>query len=710
MTARSEMNASNNDADDRLKRMLSPKGIAVVGASERSDSMGGQLFDNLLRWYSGNLYPVNPKSQSIGNVRCFSSLIEVPEDVDLVVIVVNAEFVPELVQQSAAIGAAGVLIISSGFGEVGIEGIKLQDAIVKISAETGLRIMGPNCIGFLNAQQGLAATFAPIPDDDLRIGSVALASQSGGVATYSMVRAHQMGVNIGCFASTGNEIDVDVLEVANHFLVQEEIRTVAIFSEGISEGAAFVALAKRAAALDKPMILLSAGRNEVSARAAMSHTGSVVGASNRVLQVLCEKYGVTYVTSLEQLLDVALMFQHRRRTSGSRVGVLVTSGGAGILSADAMGDVGLEIPELPAPDQEILLKSMPRPFYGATTNPVDTTAQIGSSYERYKSILDALGGSNVIDMLAPVLVTRSVGREKALIDFSASCDKPIAVTSGTRLEILEAAGIPTYSDASRTAFALSTLYKHSSRSTRVEPPIEIDAVRLEVARQLLRTKSFGGTLLESDSKHLMTLYGMQVTREQFVETSAEALTAAREIGFPVCLKVMSFQLPHKSEYGAIRLGVSSERETITAFDDMLREVGQRAPDAVIEGVLVQEMVPARFELACGLHVDPIAGPVVGVGFGGTMIEILGEMSLLIPPFGLGEIDHALRELAGGRLIGGTRGLSEQEQAGITRVLLGLGRLSIELPEIVELDLNPLRVSNGDVVTADALVVLDTWDE
>jgi acyl-CoA synthetase (NDP forming) len=351
---------------------------------------------------------------------------------------------------------------------------------------------------------------------------------------------------------------------------------------------------------------------------------------------------------------------------------------------------------------------MPEPFYGSTTNPVDTTAQIVASPSVYEKVLFSLGESEAVDMMCAVTWASPGPATDALIAYYQSSNKPLALTSTAWLDEFQRAGVPTYTDPQRAANALGAVARQSldrrvgSRTSVWSP----NAERADQARALLAVPPGRRALLESTSKEVLAVYGVPTTQEELVHDREEVVAAAERIGGPVALKVMSYDLPHKTEAGAVRLGVWGAEAVRRSFDEMLAHVTAFAPVAAIEGILVQEMVPARLELACGLYRDPVFGAIVAAGLGGTMIEIMSETALLRPPFHEDDARRAVTALLDGRLVGGSRGLSDEELAKTARLMVALGQIGLELDQVTEIDVNPVRVADGAVRVADALIVLE----
>jgi acetate---CoA ligase (ADP-forming) len=689
-----------------MDRLLSPRSIAMVGASNNEESIGGWVFANLARAFAGSLYPVHPRDAEVQGRPAYNSVSALPEPVDLAVVVVPAPSVPAVIGECAEKGVGGAVVITAGFAESGAAGAALQEQITGTARASGLRLIGPNCIGFMNLFGGVMANFAlprtePLPT----AGPVALVSQSGGFGSYISTKAFLAGLGLGWFVTTGNESDVNVTTVLRYLVEREETKVLMVFSETLRDPDLFIDTACRAAELDKPIVVLKAGRSEVAAKAAISHTASLVGSAD-VFDAVARQYGIFVVDTMEEMLDLGMIFQDGRRVKDRRVAIMTTSGGAGVLLADACTKAGLTVPELPAAEQEALLELMPEPFYGSTTNPVDTTAQVANVPGAFQKVLFEVGASPSVDMFAGVTWAISGEANDAFVSYYQGTDKPVALTSTAWLEDLQVGGVPTYTDPQRAANALGAVARQSFRSPPARPSQwGPDAGRIKRVRPLLAAPAGQQSLLESAAKRVLSAYGIPITREELVTSVDEAVAAAAGIGGPVALKAMSYQLPHKTEAGALRLGVQVE-SVGREYEALLGEVARRAPKAQIEGVLVQEMVPARFELTCGVQRDPTFGPVVAAGLGGVLIEVLSETVLLRPPFDLEQARTALARLSGGRLVQNGRGLNESEQTAVAEVMVGVGLLALEFQQIAEVDVNPVRVADGAALAADALIVLN----
>jgi acyl-CoA synthetase (NDP forming) len=394
-----------------------------------------------------------------------------------------------------------------------------------------------------------------------------------------------------------------------------------------------------------------------------------------------------------------------RRAKGHRLAIVTTSGGSGVAMTDAAADAGLSVPRLPEEDQIKLLGEMPEPFFGNLANPVDTTSQVAARPGAVERVVEILEDSQSTDMIAAVYWSENTSQFKRLIEIHQSNDKPLAVLCNDRVPFVLDAGLPIYLDPARTVNALGIVARQSlDRPTQCAPgPLNHD--RAARARQILGVVRGGEILMEHEAKRLLAEYGIPVTREKLVQDVAEAGAVAAELGGKVAIKAMSPQLPHKSDVGGIRLNLTAELVTAAARE-MLEEVTQRAPDASLEGILVQEMVPAGIEMVCGIKRDPVFGAVVVVGLGGIAIEILAEIAMLRPPFDAQAARRAISRLCNGRLVSARRALDDEEIAALAAIMVGLGQIALELPEIAEVDINPVRLADGRAIAADALILVD----
>jgi acetate---CoA ligase (ADP-forming) len=684
-----------------VERLFSPESVAVVGASEAG--LGSMVFQNLHRDFPGRLYPVNPRRSEVHGVKAYPTVDDLPEAVDMAVILTPAVTVPEIIERSAARGLGGAVVLAAGFAEAGAEGKNAQQRMTDVARAHAFPIIGPNCNGFYNGQRKVAATFAiPVDMDRPKLGPVAVVSQSGGFGSYILLKAITAGLRVSWYLSTGNESDMNVARSLRHVIEQPEVGVVLTFFEAVRSPEVFVEVAARAAELGKPVLAVKAGYTAEGSRAALSHTASIAG-SGAVYDAICQQYGLIQASSVEQMIDFGLALQTGRRMAGRRLGVMTQSGGSGALMADVAETVGLTVPVLPDADREYLQSLLPS--FGSAANPVDTTGNF--NMENFDAVYGGLAASDGVDAVLPLIWYVGERETEATRKVWAATDKPLVVATTLSAPDIAAMGIPVYTDPARAVRAVGAVAAFSEsmrRREHVEPPQQ-DTDRVRKVRALLEREAGQSFVLESVAKQVLAEYGIPVSREIIADSAEAAVAAARELGEKVALKVLSYGLPHKSDSGALRLGLQGDEDVRDGYEEMLASIRAANPDIKVEGVLVQEMVPASVEISCGLQRDPVFGPMIAVGIGGVLIEIVGGTVLLQPPFTQRMAEQAVARIAEGRLRSASRGLSQQQAITIAKAMTGLGTLALELPEVDSVDINPIRV-DGDVAKAvDALIVV-----
>jgi len=685
-----------------VERLFSPESVAVVGASEAS--LGAMVFQNLRKDFPGRLYPVNPRRAEIFGERSYPTVDDLPEPVDMAVILTPAATVPGIIDAAAARGIGGAVVLAAGFAEAGQEGREAQQRMTDVARAHAFPIVGPNCNGFYNGARKTAATFAiPVDMDRPKLGPVAVVSQSGGFGSYILLKAITAGLKVSWYLSTGNESDMNVARSLRYLIERPEVGVVLTFFEAVRSAEVFVGVAARAAELGKPLLAVKAGYTAEGSRAALSHTASIAG-SGEVYDAICQQYGLIQASSVEQMIDFGLALQTGRRMSGRRLGIMTQSGGSGALMADVAETVGLTVPVLPDADREYLQSLLPS--FGSAANPVDTTGNF--NMENFDAVYGGLAASDGVDAVLPLIWYVGERETKATKQVWDATDKPLVVATTLSAPDIGAAGIPVYTDPARAVRAIGAVAAFSEsmrRRERVERPAP-DTGRVNKVRALLAREAGQPFVLESVAKQVLAEYGIPVSREVISDSAEAAVAAARSLGGgPVALKVLSYGLPHKSDSGALRLGLLGDEAVRDGYEEMLASIRDANPDIKIEGVLVQEMVPASVEISCGLQRDPVFGPMVAVGIGGVLIEIVGGTVLLRPPFTQRMAADAVGRIAGGRLRTASRGLSGAQAEVIAAAMTGLGALALEIPEVESVDINPVRV-DGDVIKAvDALIVV-----
>jgi acetate---CoA ligase (ADP-forming) len=703
-----------------LRPLLWPRSIAVIGASEDTTKIRGRVLSNLLRGgFTGQVWPVTRSGGTVFGLPACSSVADLPEAADLALVLVPAERVPAALEACAARGVSAAVIYSSGFAEAGESHRGLQEQVTEIAERSGLLVCGPNSVGFVNLLAPLVATFSPAVDPDRLAkdaggarGGIGIVSQSGGISAAILGRGLLRGLPFSYVVSSGNEAGLDLGDYARFMLDDGRTDVILMFLEGIRYPARFVAAAARAASLGRPLVVAKVGRSTAGQRAAASHTASLTG-SNAAYDAVFHRYGIVRVEEQEEMLDVAAAMTLCPPARGRRIGIVTISGGMGVWAADACEAQGLEVPELATAERERFGAFLPP--YASLGNPVDITAQALETGGRAKAIetfcdLDGFDGVLVVASLAG---DRQIAAEgDALRARVAHRDKPIVfysynLPSAESLLVLRDVGIPCYSNLQGCVRGLRALVDYGAfqreRRWEVKAP---DIVT--VAKPPSPPASSSGALCEYEAKALLAAWGIPVTRETLAGSEAEAIAAAERIGFPVALKVQSPEILHKTEAGAIALGLASPEAVARAYALILANARRHQPGAAIRGVLVQEMARPGREVIAGVVNDRDFGPLIMVGLGGVHVEVLRDVAVAPLPLDGREAMATLRRLRSIALLEGVRGEPPADLPALADLLVRLAAFADAWRDrLAEVDLNPVRVyPEGDgAVVIDALMLI-----
>jgi acyl-CoA synthetase (NDP forming) len=707
------MSLTTTDRTTDLAALFEPRSVALIGASADAQSISARPL-RLLRahGFGGTVYPVNPKYTDLDGLRVYPSIGAVPERVDLALIVVPAAVVEGVLEECAAAGVGCALVITSGFAESGPHGRHLQQRLADVARRTGLRVCGPNSEGIYNPANGLCATFSPAVDPEHgfeppgRGGPIAIVSQSGGLAFALLNHAQDRGLGIGSVVSTGNEADLTWADYVDYVLDQNDIHVVLGFVEAIRQPARLVQVARKAARLNKPILVAKIGRSEVGSRAAASHTASLVG-SDAAYSAVFRQIGILRVDDLDEMLDLAAYFSTARLPAGNRVAVLTASGGAGAWLADACAVRGLELPPPPASVQETIGGFIPT--YGSVANPIDITAQavLGGGFER---ALGLLAKSAAFDT---VLAVATLVREERFFDTLADLKQAVAGApsvvvfySYTRaspraVQTLAELGIPCFSTPGRTARAVGAAAEYASFLRRAD--------EVAVFGQPPSPEPWpdpGGPLSEAGARTWLAPLGLASPLDALARSADEAVAAFEALGGgPVALKVQSPGLTHKTAIGGVRLRVATADEVRSGFAEVMREVRAARGEAPIEGVLVQRMAPrGGVEALVAARRAPLLGPLVVVGLGGAEVEMLNDICTRLAPVSLAEARGMIDELRGSGLL-----RSRADVEALAAAVVRVSQLAAALPSAVsDVEINPLLVlpPGEGVLMLDAVVEVE----
>ena len=699
-----------------LGPLFAPRSIAVIGASRRAETMGHQIMHNLLAYgFTGAAYPVNPNAHSICGVRAYATVASIPEPVDLGVIVVPHSRVMDVATECCDAGVKSLVVISAGFGEVAGEGPARERALTGLVRKHGIRMVGPNCMGVVNADPAIAmnATFATAFPP---FGPAAFVSQSGALGLSILDRAREFGIGMSQFVSVGNKSDVS----GNDLLLQWEhdpaVRVILMYVESFGNPRRFLEIASRITR-HKPIVVVKSGRSEAGALAASSHTGALA-ASDSAVDAMLRQTGVQRAATVEDLFDIAMAFEARSLPKSRRTAVLTNAGGPGILAADALSGAGIVMAELS--DSTVAALRPILPAEASIRNPLDMVASATPS--SYAKALTALLADTNIDVVVPIFVPPYGIRQEDVADAIVTAarterTKPIlAVLMGReglpagRADLL-AVGIPTYVFPESVARALIALNQHVERSAQPEAavrPLDVDQPRgakiLDGARREGREQ-----LTQAESLDLFEAYGVKTAAVRFVDDPGGLTEVAAAIGYPIVMKVVSPDIVHKTDVGGVVTDLRSERELQDAHRTMMLTIRKHAPAAQITGVLLQHMEKGGRELIIGLTRDPGFGPLVMFGLGGILVEALGDVVFRMAPIDDREAHEMLNEIRGTKLLGSLRGAPPVDRSALADALRRIAQLGHDFPQIVELDANPVLASADGVVAVDARVRVTVTD-
>jgi acetyltransferase len=697
-----------------LDSLFAPDSIALIGASRDLEKIPGRLLSMLRKnGFPGKIFPINPNYGDIDGLKCYPAIADVRQPIDLAIVIIPARAVLGALEQCAAAGVKNAVIISSGFAEEGGDSAAMQDAIVALAKKTGMRISGPNAEGFYSQVQRVAATFSPTVDVKpgapplvATIRRIGIVAQSGGIGFAIYHRAKALGIALSYVISAGNESDLGAGEFFEFMVQDASTDVILLFIEGIRDVDRFIAAARRAAEIGKPVIVTKVGRSGAGERAAASHTASMAGWS-AAYDAVFAKYGFIVSNDLDEAVTIAAVLTTNPVPKGDRVAVLTVSGGAGIWGADTVAMQGLQVPELSQSIQAEIRKLLPS--YGAAGNPIDVTAQGVHSGGLQRSI-DLLDVSDEVDAILVVLSlssdTRMPFKQAELKPVLSAQNKPIVFYSYTlpshfaRTEFA-ASGAVVLSGLTHVGVAMRQMVQRAK--FRLAPPAEVAALPPPDLSAHLKS----ATPSEFDSKSLLRDAGIALPDEVLVSNRGELDAAIARAGFPLVMKIQSRDIPHKSEVGGVRVNIASKGEAFAAYQALLESAGRHRPDAAIQGVLVGPMAKKGVEIIVGTLLDATFGPMIMVGLGGVITELFKDVIYRPAPVSAAEASAMLAELKAAPLLNGFRGAVKTDIPALSQLIAQISVLAAQfVNEISEIEINPVLVHpQGQGATiVDALVV------
>ena len=689
-----------------LDALFRPASVAIIGASSDANRIGGRPVRFSKQAFKGAIFPINPNQKEIQGLPAFASVKDVPGPVDQAIVAVPAKAAVQAVDDCIAKGVNAIVMFSSGFAETGAEGRAVQAELARRCAAGGVKLLGPNSLGMLNVEAGLYSTFSSYFDPLWpRSGPVGIVSQSGAFGTYFLALAVERGLGFSHFVATGNEADIDVAECVDWLADDPATGVIMIYLEGCRDGARLRAALAKAAANRKPVIAMKVGVSDKGIAAIASHTGTLAG-SDAVFDAVFRENNVHRARTLDELVDVAYACSGGVFPKSPRIGVVTISGGVGIQMADAAAELGLELPRMPDAAQQQVLAMVP---FAGPANPVDATAQVINDWSMFTRILGIVAEEgnvdSVISFLAHTGTTPGVmerlkpGLEEVRARFP---DRLFILCMRMPREMVEEftrIGFLAFEDPTRAIAAVAALSKLAQGYAR--PRVAQAAIKPAPALPI-------GPINEAEAKRILSEAGMTFAPERVAHTRDEAIAAAKEIGFPAVLKILSADIAHKSEAGGVALGLRNVGEVASACDTMLAAVAKRKPNARIEGVLVASMIEG-VETVIGVKRDAVFGPVVMFGLGGVYVEVLKDVTLRLAP-----VDHAgalemIHTIKGFPLLAGARGRPAVDLDALADALVAMSRFGAAHPDVASAEINPFIALPKGGMAVDALILTGGTD-
>ncbi len=705
----------------QLDHIFYPKTVAIIGASERSGSVGRTVLWNLLKSpFGGTVYPVNPKRKNILGIKAYPSILDIPDEIDLAVIVIPAKGVCEVIKDCVKKKIPTAVIISAGFKELGAPGEKMEQEILLEARKGGMRIVGPNCLGVMNPLNGLNATFAA---DMALKGNLAFISQSGALCTAVLDWSLKESIGFSAFVSIGSMVDVSWGDLITYFGNDQNTKSILIYMESIGDPRAFLSAA-REVALTKPIILIKAGRTAESAKAAASHTGSLAG-SDDVLEAALKRVGVLRVNSISDLFSMAKVLSKQPNPKGPNLTIITNAGGPGVIATDALIQTGGKLTQLEKTTFEKLNALLPE--HWSRNNPVDILGD--ASADQYAKTIEIISKDKNTDgilvILTPQDMTDPTETARKVIEYANLEGKPIlaswmgahSVARGD--QILSSANIPTfeYPDQACMAFSYMWKYSYNLKGIYETPELTVKDEKLQIIQnkkieQIIQNarKEKRTLLTEFESKEVLSAYGINVVITKIAESERKAVTIAEEIGFPVVLKLHSETITHKTDVGGVKLNLNNSEAVQKAYKEIYESVKTLKGEEHFQGVSVQQMIKMDgYELILGSSIDEQFGPVLLFGTGGQLVEVFKDRSLALPPLNSTLAKRMMEQTKIYEALHGVRGQKSVDFPLLEKILVQFSNLIVEQRWIKECDINPLLVSSSKIVALDARIILHDLD-
>lgn len=708
--------------DDSFNKIFNPHSIAIIGASEVPGKASERRTRSLIEGgYEGKIFLVNPKREKLFNRKAYPSILDIGDQVDLIMIIIPARFIPQVVADSVKMGAKGIVIITAGLGETGEEGKKIEEEILRIARQGGARIIGPNCSGMFSASANMNLLGIP----PIKRGPFSIIAQSGNIIDSLAHYAKLRNVGFSKIISAGNAIGVKFHEYIDYLNQDENTKVILVYLEGINDGDKLIQVA-REVSKSKPIVALKAGRSKAGIRAAASHTGSLAG-DDAIVDAAFKQGGIIRVSNVDEMFDVAICLANLPLPKGKNVAIISEGGGDNSVAADNAEKYGLEVPILPEPTQEkiqpFLLSGM------SASNPVDYGGIAEENPDTINQIVSILMEEELVDsvyitgffggfkeIITPLVGELEEKTSQELVRLTQEYQKPIVIHTSfanepfRSLEILKEYGIFVTQSSDRVAQCLSYISNYSIKREELKRSsfVKIDGFDFKKARRTINNvkRAKRDNFLETEARELLELYGIMLPKVFLARTRDEAIEGAKKLGYPVVLKIVSPDIIHKSDVGGVILNLKEDKEVESAFDRIINNAEKVSSPSRIVGVLVSPMAPKGQECIIGMVRNPQFGHVVMFGLGGIFVEVLKDVSFRVTPLTNLDVDEIITEIKGYPLLTGIRGEEPKDINTLKDIVVRISKMAIDNPEIKEVDLNPIIVHEKGASIVDARIILE----
>jgi len=693
-----------------LTPFFDAKGVAILGASTNPKKLSYGILENLVSYgYKGEVYPVNPNATEILGRKAYASISDVPDPVELAVVVLPVTVIMETMKEIGERGIKAVVIITGGFKELGEEGAKVELAVKELANSYGMRVVGPNCVGTIDVRTGLDSTFIKgLPP----AGPIAFISQSGAICGGVIDLIINSKIGFSHFASLGNEMDVTETDMLEYFAEDQNVKVIAMYVEGIQDGPRFMEMARRVSK-KKPIVFLKAGKNDAGAKAVSSHTGSLAG-SYAAYQAALAQAGVVEVETISQLFNVAWALGTQPLPAGKRVAMTTNAGGAAALAADALAFNGFELAKIePEIQQKLRTKLNPS---AQVSNPVDMLGSV--SPEDYLWSLGNMNEDEGVDVLLPILVPQALvdtlGVAKAWVEIGKQTNKTLLTCLMGERSTLESeqclnmAGVPVYAYPDEAGRVLKGMEQYKQILANADfAPIKVENIDRNKMAAAMALVDGAHAVGEYETRIMLEAYGIRNVPGDLAADVDEAVKVAERAGYPMVMKIVSEDILHKSDSGGIALNIKNSEELRVEYNAMMARIAKNEPGAHIRGVMVEQMAPKGLEVIVGMRRDPTFGPLMMFGLGGTMVELLKDISFKVAPLTEADIDEMIENTLAGKLLKGFRGSPKSDIEAVKDTISRLSRLSLDNPEISEIEINPLIVypENQGAISLDSRAIM-----